>query len=77
MNNLGKWATEVEIIPTASLFATEIYVFSRFGRNHKWIKYKRCDQANQHIEKEKMYISHVSEPFISHVRCLDINNFVK
>ena len=35
MNNLGKWATEVEIIPTASLFATEICVFSRFGRNHK------------------------------------------
>ena len=39
MNDPGEWATEVEIMATASLFATEIYVFSPYGRNQNWIKY--------------------------------------
>ena len=40
MNDPGEWATEVEIIATASLFATEIYVYNdhisnKGGKNQK------------------------------------------
>ena len=53
MNNPGEWATEVETIATASLFATEIYVFSQYGRNNKWIKYGLLRGVTRLISKSK------------------------
>ena len=32
------WGTDVEIITAAELFATDIFVYSKFGRQYKWSK---------------------------------------
>ena len=66
MDNLGEWATEVEIIATASLFATDIYVFSPYGNGHKWVKYGQLRGAAKLLSRSKckMYISNLSEHFV-------------
>ena len=66
MNDPGELATEVDIIATASLFATEINVFSPYGRNQKWIKYGPLRDTIRLANrlKRKMYISNIIEHFV-------------
>ena len=35
----GIWATDAEILGAASLFETDIVVYSQFGRSLKWLCY--------------------------------------
>ena len=66
MNYLGQWTTEVEIIATASIFATDIYVFIPCGTINKWIRYGPLRGATELTDRSncKMYISNLSEHFV-------------
>ena len=66
MNNLGQWATEVEIIATASMLATDIYVYCSSGKSNKWLRYGSLRGAERVIERsrQKMYISNLNEHFV-------------
>ena len=50
----GEWTIEVEIMATASLFATEIYVFSPYGRNQKRIKYGSLRGATRLVNRSSI-----------------------
>lgn len=39
MRNNGVWATEIEILATASLLNTDIVVFARCGEKMDWLRY--------------------------------------
>ncbi len=41
MRNDGVWGTDIEILTAASLFCTDIYVYTKFGHNHRWVKFSR------------------------------------
>ena len=41
MRNDGVWGSDIEILTAASLFCTDIYVFTKFGNNNRWVKFSR------------------------------------
>ena len=41
MKNDGVWGTDIEILTAASLFCTDIYVFTKFRNNSRWVKFSR------------------------------------
>ena len=41
MENDGVWGTDIEILTAASLFCTDIYVFTKFGNSNRWVKFSR------------------------------------
>jgi hypothetical protein len=41
MKNDCVWGTDIEILTAASLFCTDICVFTKFGNNSRWVKFSR------------------------------------
>lgn len=41
MGNVGVWGTDIEILTAASLFCCDIFVYTQFGNNKRWIKFSR------------------------------------
>ena len=37
----GVWGTDIEILMAASLFCMDIYVYTNFGNNSRWMKFSR------------------------------------
>ena len=64
MQLLGTWATEIEIIASALLFQTTIYVYGPCGKSNKWQKhaFESEKEANIHYN-ECIYITNISNHF--------------
>jgi len=68
MNKAGTWATDVEIVFTATLLQTTIYVYSDVNSPSKWYKYQPLFQCVGSQCTENMYITNLQnhfEPVIS------------
>ena len=63
MQLLGTWATEIEIIASALLLQTTIYVYGPCGKSNKWQKHAfESEEANIHYN-ECIYITNIFQPF--------------
>ena len=68
MTRSGTWATECEILSTASLLNTNIYIYSCYGHQWKWLRYSPKDilpNANPH--NKAIYLSHTNQ---NHFDCV-------
>ena len=69
----GTWATEVEILATASMLATNICVYSPYGRDsannkvYKWITYRPLYGLNPvnglRQSRKTIYITNMSDHY--------------
>ena len=57
MNRNNTWATEVEIVATAKLLKTDIYVFSLHGRDWQWLLFKGS-QHRSSLPRRSVYLHH-------------------
>ena len=64
MQLLGTWVTEIEIIASALLLQTTIYVYGPCGKSNKWQKhaFESEEEANIHYN-ECIYITNISNHF--------------
>lgn len=70
----GTWGTDIEIIATASMLATDICAYSPYGcdsvgnRIYKWLTYSPLPGLNSvnslRMSRKKMYISNVSDHYV-------------
>ena len=60
MQLLGTWATEIEIIASALLLQTTIYVYGPCGKSNKWQKhaFESEEEANIHQCTSTINIKH-------------------
>ena len=56
MCDLNTWATDVEIMATASLLCTPIYVFTKHGYHNKWLIFKSEETPNHPHQNEAIYM---------------------
>ena len=67
MQNPKVWATEVEIIATASLLCTTIYIIAPSGPKCQWLRYSPDTICNDMHQDEStymyMYISSIANHF--------------
>ena len=63
MANDGTWATDVEIVATATLLQTTIYVFSDVNCQRRWYKYKALLSKEDGCYNQNIYITNVNQHF--------------
>ncbi|XP_070566454.1 uncharacterized protein [Ptychodera flava] len=67
MQDLGTWATEVEILATANLLKSDIFTFSR----GKWLKYSSTQINKNNITTGKsIFLKHCMEVHYEFVKCV-------
>ena len=55
----GSWGTEVEIYATAHLLQTDIYIYTLYGLNWKWLKFSATTiEPSISINQEVIYLQH-------------------
>ena len=69
MCNLSVWATGMEIIATASILHTTIYVYSPSGATNKWLRHQLEVAFNDTHHNEAIYITNISSHFET-VKCM-------
>ena len=69
MCNLSVWATEMEIIATASMLHTTIYVYSPSGATNKWLRHQPEVAFNDTHHNEAIYITNINSHFET-VKCM-------
>ena len=60
---LGTWATEIEIIATACLLQTSIYVYGQCGKGNKWQKHSPDQVRDDPHQDECIYITNLNNHF--------------
>ena len=63
------WATEVEIIATASLLCTTIYTFAPSGPKCQWLQYSPDTICNNMHYDKSIYITNIANHFET-VKCV-------
>ena len=63
MSKEGTWATDVEIVATATLLQTTIYVYSEVNNPRKWYKHQPLFQCAGSQCSENMYITNIQNHF--------------
>ena len=66
VDELGTWATEVEIAATAGLLQTNIYCFAQFGNSEAWQKFTALNyvaDASAEISDKGIYLQNKSFHF--------------
>jgi hypothetical protein len=56
MNNDGIWATDVEIVATATLLQTAIFVYSDVSGDSRWLLYKPLVSTSKYARNQNMYM---------------------
>ena len=69
MCNLSVWVTEMEIIATASMLHTTIYVYSPSGATNKWLRHQPEVAFNDTHHNEAIYITNINSHFET-VQCM-------
>ena len=63
MQNLGTWATELEVIATASLLNMIIYIYAKCGETFKWFKHSPQKINLGLHQDEGIYITNLNKHF--------------
>ena len=59
MARSGTWASENEIYGASHLLKTDIYVYSQYGRTHKWMNHSGTMlERNFSVEPQSIYLKH-------------------
>ena len=58
----GVWATDAEILATASLLKTDVVVYSRYGENFRWLCYPASFKLDK-LSAEAVYLTNLNEHF--------------
>ena len=64
MASSGTWATDLEILATAGLLETDIYVFSLWGKTTAWQKFAACEiNPTCRPGSRSIYIKHYNQHY--------------
>jgi len=63
MHNEGIWATDVEIVASATLLQTSIYVYSDVSGEARWFRYKPLVTKDKGSCNENIYITNLHQHF--------------
>lgn len=70
MNASGTWATDTEIVATATLLQTSVYVFSTYVSTRKWLRYDPLFTVdNVKSFEEGIYLTNLNEHFNRVIAC--------
>ena len=58
----GVWATDAEILATASLLKTDVVVYSRYGENFRCLRYPASFKLDKR-SAEAVYLANLNEHF--------------
>ena len=66
----GTWATDTEIVATATLLQTSIYIYSKYGSESKWLRYQPLfplDNCKKY--EENIYLLNTNDHFKRVMEC--------